>query len=734
VAADPLAQAAALLGAGRAAEAEALLEPLCKSAPENTRAWFLLGAVRHMRRALDGALAAFDRAVALDPSNVQAAQAALAVLCEAGRAGEALPRCAPLLARHPDDAQVQFNVGAVHEAIGDPSRALAHYDRALALDPGFVSALQNRGIVLTRLGRVDEAVENNRRFVSMCPGSVAAHFNLAETFLAARRYEEAAAAARKALALDPGHALARLDLGLALAAGGHLQDARVELQRVVSRPDPAVSRRIEAWAIEAGIVDRDEAAVHLQAEDVFLVMGYERLMRCEWHDVDAFVGTCAEMLHTARPDSLRSRSLAFKLLHLPLPPSLQRTIAERVAEGVVRLASASSGPARRPRAHGERLRIGYMSADFGDHPVGHLTRSMYALHGRARFEVFAYALSGYDRSENFRIIAEGCDQMRDARPLSNERLADRIASDGIDILVDLSGYTRGGRPQVLALRPAPVRAAYVGYPATLGGRLADYLIVDGTAAPASTDALYAERIVRLPHSYLPASHRSYRLPWTPFRRRERLPRGGVVFCAFHRHEKIEPPAFGAWMRILRAVPGGVLWLQQGPGEENLRRHAQQAGVDPSRLVFAAHRPHAEHLARQRLADLFLDTRCWSAHTTAADALWSGVPVVTCPGEHLASRLAASLLHGLGLDELITGSLEEYEALAVDLASHPRKLKDLKQRLARNRKTHPLFDLGRLARNLERAYLEMWRLHESGEAPRSFDVEDPEPFAAARDFG
>jgi len=309
------------------------------------------------------------------------------------------------------------------------------------------------------------------------------------------------------------------------------------------------------------------------------------------------------------------------------------------------------------------------------------------------------------------------------------QLAERIAADSIDILVDLNGYTRGGRPQVLALRPAPIEAAYVGYPATLGTGLADYIITDPTATLSGMDALYAEKIVRLPHCYLPASHRDYRIPRTPFRRKEGLPRGSVVFCAFHRHEKIEPVIFAAWMRILRAAPGSVLWLQQGPGEPNLRCYATEAGVDAARLVFAPHRDHGRHLARQRLADLFLDSRCWSAHTTAADALWAGVPVVTCPGEHPVSRLAASLLRGIGLDELVAGSLDEYEALAVELAMHPRRLEDLKKRLARNRGTHPLFDLPRLVRNLERAYLGMWRIHEAGEPPRAFDVEEPAPLAA-----
>ena len=730
MAGDPLADASELLLSGRALEAATLLEPECARNSGNAYAWFLLGACRHALKAFDAALVAFDRAVLLDASNVQAAQAAIAVLCDAHRPAEALSRCRELLSRHPGDSQLHFNTGAVCEALDDSDGALHHYDRALTLDPNFVRALQNRGIVLTRLGRADEAVENNRRFASLYPRSTDAHYNLAESCLAARRYDDAISAARAALALDAGHALARLDLGLALAASGRLEDAREELKRAVASDATAVRRRVEAWLAESG---EDDASGILQPEDIFLIMGWEPLELCEWIGLDAFTDRCAAIIRTAPPDSLRTRGLAFKLLHLPLSASAQKIAADRIAEGVTHFVSALPKLTRRPRAHSTRLRIGYMSTDFGRHPVGYLTRSIYALHDRERFEVFAYALAGDDGSDNFRAIASGCDRMIDTRSLSLEQLAGRIAADSIDILVDLNGYTRGGRSHVLALRPAPVQAAYVGYPATLGGALADYFIADATAVPPHAEAFFAEKIARLPHCYAPASHRSLPVAPVPARANEGLPERGLVFCGFHRHEKIDPAAFRSWMRVLEAVPDSVLWLQQGRGEANLRRHASSAGIDPERLVFAPHREHPAHLARQRLADLFLDTRCWNAHTTGSDALWSGVPVISFPGEHLVSRLGASLLHGIGLDELAVKSFEEYEALAIGLATHPERLRALKTKLAQNRETHPLFDTGRLVRNLERAYLEMWRIHDSGGPPQSFDVEEPGPFAATGEF-
>jgi len=730
--AEPHTEAVGLLQTGRFREAAALLESACGRDPGDARAWFLLGACRHALRDLDSALAAFDRAIALDSSNLQAAQAAIAVLCDARRLAEALARCEGLLSRHPDEAQLQFSTGVVREALGDFAGALDRYDRALAIDPGFAGALQNRGIALTRLGRIDEAIESNRRFVSLFPGKVDAHYNLAESCLAARRHEDAVSAARQALALDPLHAPSRLDLGLALAANGHLEEARGELRDAMSRDDPAVRRRIEQWAAASGATDPYDAATLLQPEDVFLAMGCERLDSCDWAELGAFADRCAEMIRGARADCLQSRALAFKLLHLPVPASLHKIYAERVAAGMERLASPLAKPAPHPRASRHRLRLGYLSADFGRHPIGYLTRSMYGLHDREGFEVFGYALAGDDGSDNFRVIASGCDRMIDTRSLSLEQFAGRIAADSIDILVDLSGYTRGGRSHVLALRPAPVQVAYLGYPATLGGTLADYFIADGAAVPPHADVFFSERIVRLPHCYAPASHRSLPVASAPARSDEGLPGRGLVFCAFHRHEKIDPAAFRSWMRILAAVPDGVLWLQQGRGQASLRRYAHGMGIDPERLVFAPHREHSAHLGRQRLADLFLDTRCWNAHTTGSDALWSGVPIVTCPGEHLVGRLGASLLRAIGLEELAVRNSDEYEALAIELA-RPEKLRALKTKLAQNRETHPLFDTERLVRNLERAYLEMWRIHKSGGLPRSFNVEEPGSFAAFGEF-
>jgi protein O-GlcNAc transferase len=696
VLAESLAEAVRLLQVGRFGEASTLLEPVCSGGCPDARAWFLLGACRSAQRAFDMALAAFDRAIELDPGN----------------------------------AELHFSAGCACEGLDDLPSALTRYERALALDPRCAGALQNRGIVLTRLGRVEEAVESNRAFAAAFPDRTDAHYNLAESCLAARRYDEAISACDAALALDAGHALARLDRGLALAASERIEEARADLGGVIARRDPAILERARAWAAAAGLVDAPDLGVLFQPEDVHLIMGCERLERCEWDGLEAFLARCTRMLETAPYTALCAPAIAFRLLYTPVSAAVQKAAADRIAAAFEREA-ATQPRAKTGGATRDRLRIGYLSAGFGLHATAHLTHAIYRLHDRGRFEVFGYSLLPDDCSATFAAIATSCERFADLHGLPSTEVARRIAEDGIDILVDMNGYMRDGRPLVLAMRPAPVQISYAGYPATLGGRLADYLVVDRVVAPPGADSLYAEKLVRLPGCYLPASHRSLDEAVRASRSSEGLPDTGTVFCAFNRHEKIGPAIFASWARILRAVPGSVLWLLQGPGRASLLRHAADAGVDPGRLVFAERRDIAAHLARQCLANLFLDTPGCNAHTTAIDALWCRVPVVTIPGEHMAARVAASALAAIGMEELARPDLGEYEALAIALARDPDELARLRTRLARNRDTHPLFDTERHVRNLEGAYLEMWRIHEAGEPPRAFDVRDPAPFAPDR---
>ncbi len=294
----------------------------------------------------------------------------------------------------------------------------------------------------------------------------------------------------------------------------------------------------------------------------------------------------------------------------------------------------------------------------------------------------------------------------------------------MDIAIDLKGYTHDFRPGILAHRPSPIQASYLGYPGTMGLPFIDYLIADKTVAPFEHQAFYTEKIVHLPDCYQVNDSKRTIAGRTPTRQEAGLPEEGFVFCCFNGNWKITPDVFDVWMRLLHAAGGSVLWLfrDNERTEQNLRREAQARGIDPARLVFAGRLPLEDHLARHRLADLFLDTLPYNAHTTTSDALWAGLPLVTMLGEGFAGRVAASLLYAIGLPELVTHSLQEYEALASRLAADPMLLQSYSNRVKTNRLTYPLFDTGRFRRHIETAYLQMWDLWQRGERPRSFKVE------------
>ena len=380
-------------------------------------------------------------------------------------------------------------------------------------------------------------------------------------------------------------------------------------------------------------------------------------------------------------------------------------------------------PTHSNRMRGSKIKIGYLSGDFHDHPVAHLVAGLFGLHDRNEFEICAYSY-GPDNASDYRTrIRNDCDVFVDIHGHSHRDAARRIYDDEIDILVDLKGYTTGARLDICALRPAPIQVTYLGFPGSSGADFFDYILTDKIVTPEDQMPFYTENFVYLPDSYLVNDH-TQAISERPLSRTDvGLPDAGFVFCSFNQAYKIEPVMWDVWMRVLRSVPGSVLWLTRtnGPAERNLQREAAGRDVDPERIVFAERLQKPEHLARLKFADLFLDTRIYNAHTTASDALWAGVPLITLEGRHFASRVASSLLTAIGLPELITRDLEAYEGLAVGLAQNSDELDAIAQKLSRNRLTEPLFDTPRFARNLEVAFRRMWALHLAGEEPRMIEV-------------
>lgn len=707
-----------LLTQGDAASAEKLASRCTSSHPESPDAWFLLGASKHLLLDYGEALAAFDRAQSLHPAHLQSLRAKATVLSQLGRTDEALSICERAAQIAPHDADITANLGTALEAANRLEEALWQFDRALALDPHHIVAILNRGALLLRMQRLHEALDNNRKFIELHPGFADAYFNLSEVLFALHRHEEALAVCDSGLSVMPRHARLHLNRGIALAALKRFQESQAEIaQAQMLDPELCSGQGKE----NAAATDRS-----VNAEIIYLQANNNAQRDCHWENLPQYLETLEQFVAQATPSGivLHDKALALPLLSLALTPENRLRIMRQISEYVQDTAWLYGVPPfRHMRRSRGKIRIGYMSPDFRDHPVGHLTKQLYGLHNRQEFEIHGYALRLEENDAVQQTIASNCDVWHDLSRLDNPDAARKIYDDGIDILIDLAGYTQHSRPELLALRPAPVQAHYLGYPGTMGADFMDYAILDETVCPASGKPHLAESPVLLPGAYCPYDTTTPNAPTEYSRVNFGLPEQGFVFCCFSATYKVEPTMFAVWLRLLQQVPGSVLWFASRATLDivNLRREAARQGIAPARLVGAPHIPRNAHLQRFQLADLFLDTRWHNAHTMAADALWQGLPVLTCAGEHWSSRLAASLLTAADLPELITHSLEEYESKAVALASRPSELAKLKTELAITRDSSALFSPRKTVCSLEQAYRIMWDKWLAGDRPAKISV-------------
>lgn len=624
-------------------------------------------------------------------SPIREAQAAALAALSQGHAGPALARAEEVVRLAPRDP-ASFNLRGVALLLGGGSlAALADFDRALALDPAHVPALDNRSRCLIGLGRLREASASLSRLLDLEPRALDARTLYADLL---RQLGDPAGALREfeaVLRLDPQHRLA-------LQASASLLHQRGNL---------------------AASLPRFEALLQQTGDDYALGMIVStRRALCEWQGLEALEG---EMLRRIRDEGAAFNP--FLTLMVTDDPAAQSANARRWWPRRFGADAATAIMSRRvaggPR---ERLRIGYLGGDFRDHPTAWLMAGVLEAHDRARFEVHAYSTSPDDGSAMRTRIARAFDSFVEVDALDDATIAARISDDQIDILIDLSGHTDWARGGVLQRRPAPVSAHYLGYPGPLGTRSVDYFIADAQVLPPSLEPHFDQAIARLPGCYQ-ANERLEPIARRPAREAEGLPPGAFVYCGFSQSVKLSGAVFDAWIRILAGVPDSVLWLLEDPRVDTatLGREVGRRGIDPARVVFAPRRDHAAHLARLGLADLLLDTWPCGAHTTASDALREGVPFVTCPGKSFASRVGASLLRAVGLDELVVSTLGDYERLARDLGADLPRHRALVARLRERTQSSTLFDPRVACRHLEAAYAHMWAVAARGEAPRSFDA-------------
>jgi predicted O-linked N-acetylglucosamine transferase (SPINDLY family) len=651
------------------------------------------------------------------------------------------------IARDPAYARAHYNLGNALLQADEPAAAEASLRRAVALQPSHVHAWAALGVALGGQSRFEEAHACFDRALALRPDDAKVYLNVGHTLVREKRYPEALQRYRQALALSPGYAEALVGQGNVYSADKrHDLAAECYRQALVSRPDwPEALHQLGGALFELEDYAEAKAILHraLAAKPDFpeAVATLLRVLSntCDWDELPARVAelrAAAEKALAAgkKPpisssqanayDFSMAEKLAFARAHSHWLEERQTPVRAALDFRHPEPSSATPG-SRHPARDSDpaRLRIGYWSYDLRNHATAHLMRTVFGLHDRARFEVFTYSYGPDDGSDYRAQIAAESDHFVDLREVGDAQAARRIHADGIHILVDLMGYVANCRPEVLALRPAPIQVNYLGYPGTMGADFMDYVVTDRVTTPAADVPFIHEAIVYLPHTYQVTDDQQAIDPHPVTRAGEGLPESGVVYCCFNTLYKIEPTMFGAWMRILAAVPKSVLWLLAKPpaARENLRREAAAAGVDPGRLVFAEGKHKPLHLARLRLADLFLDTRYYNAHTTTSDALWAGVPVLTWPGDGFPARVAASLLSAIDLPDLIVPSLADYEREAIRLGTDPAALAALKMRLAEHRSTRPLFDTRRWVRDFEWALAAMWARYAAGEAPGEIAV-------------
>jgi predicted O-linked N-acetylglucosamine transferase (SPINDLY family) len=670
---------------GRLAEAEAIYREILHSQPDHFDALQLLATIAGQQNKLTEAVELFIRALKINPVHPASLNNCGNALLMLKRYEEALLNYDRAIAVQPNNADTYYNRGVALQALKRYEGAVENYERAIALRPGYTLAYNNRSFTLLELKRYEEALLSYDKTLALNANYPEPHYNRGNALLGLKRYEEAILSYNKSLKIKPDYAEAYGNRGNALQELKQLEDAVLSYERSISlKPD---------------------------YDFLFGQLLHTKMKISDWRTFEDDVQQLCEKIELNK-----KASSPFCVLALLDSPALQKKAAEILVlekyPVIQRLAEIPK------RARHEKIRIGYYSADYHNHATLYLMAELFEKHDRDKFEIIAFSFGPDKVDEMRKRITKAFDHFIDVQTQSDIEVAQLSKNMEVDIAVDLKGFTADCRTGIFAIGAAPIQVNYLGYPGTMGAEYVDYLIADATLIPESSRQYYTEKIAYLPDSYQ-VNDATRRIADKEFTREELgLPTIGFVFCCFNNNYKITPAIFNSWIRILKKVSGSVLWLFEDnqKAAQNLRTEASELGIEAGRLIFAKRIPLAEHLARHRAADLFLDTLPYNAHTTTSDALWAGLPVLTCLGESFAARVAASLLNAIQLPELITSTQEEYEALAVELATNPEKLTAIRQKLEMNRLTTPLFDTERFTRNIEKAYTAMYERYQADLLP------------------
>jgi protein O-GlcNAc transferase len=687
--------------------------------------YFNRGIVLQELKRLNDALASYEKAINLKPDYSEVFNNRGNAFKELERLDDALASYDKAISLNPEYASGYYNRGTVLQQCNRLNDALACYDQAIALKPDYTEALNNRGTTLKELNRLDDAIASYDKAIAFKPDYFQAFNNRGIALQELKLLQDALASYNQAIALKPDYAEALNNRGIVLQQLKRWDDAMASYEKAINlKPDYVQAFHNQGNALrelerlDDALASYDKA-ISLNPEYEFLqgTKLHTQMRICDWSDLQ---NKC-NRISTAIADQLKVIP-PFFLLGLMDGPDLQLKASKIFANAKYPERLVESEFTNRQAD--EKIRIGYYSADFRDHPVSHLMAELFELHDTERFEIYGFSFRNSSNSEMRQRVENAIENFIDVSTKSDTEIVMMSRNLGIDIAVDLGGFTQDSRTGIFAQRCAPIQINYLGYPGTLGAPYFDYIFADRTVIPHESEQYYSEKVVYLPYSFQ-VNDSQRKISDRIFSRHELgLPEDGFVFCCFNNNYKILPETFDSWMRVLKATGGSVLWLlEDNPtAAQNLRKEAQIRGVDPERLVFAARMKLDEHLARHRAADLFLDTLPFNAGATGSAALWSGLPLLTQIGESFVARYGASLLNAMDLPELITNTREEYEAGAIELANNPLRLSEIKKKLEQNRETSPLFNGKLFARHIESAYAEIHRRHLCKEKPDHIYVE------------
>ncbi len=723
---------------GRDQEALTLLARAVELAPNVAQYAANFGGMLSQFKYYDQAIACLQQALKSEPGHSDAMRNLALTFIEVGRANEARQPLLDLLRKSPQRADLWRLLGRAERLAGEALASTAAHRRASELDPQDYRCWSGWGLSLDQLGDGVAAVDAFQRALTLKPDDIETLCHLGIALRRQHRFSEALAVGGRALALEPGRAEAHHLMGtihqerseMALAAPYYLKAAELVPDSIESHSNLGLVM-MRLGRLDLAIASFRKV-LELSPGHESATAGLYTALRtaCDWHAAEALEPALARQTKAALAAQRRPSESPLAQLCRQTDEKSRLALAEAWSAEVARRAHPPLAQIARMRqaaraGESERLRLGYLSSDFRDHAVAQLSAAVFGLHDRKRFEVVAYCANAEDSSLARQRIVKGCDRFVDVQSLGDRQLAERIAGEGIDILIDMNGLTSANRMSALALRAAPVQATWLGFPGTMGARFIDYLIADPVVAPAAHQPFFAEQLCRLPHCYLPHDPQEPIAREAMTRAQWGLPEQGLVFCSFNTPQKLDRATFDIWLGLLRDVAGSLLWLHGGDtlAQANLRKVAEAGEVDSRRLVFANRPAKPEHLARLALADIALDTRSYNGHTTSLDALWAGVPLVTELGAQFASRVAASALVAAGLPGLVARNAEQYTEIALKLAHDPQARASIRQALAEARGKAPLFDAPRFVRNLERGYETMMLRHRRGERPGPIDVRE-----------